>query len=282
MQDSNHEVYDRICILLDEVEARLAEGFPEEGLQLALQAEVLLARHPDASSTDLEVDLQYTLASCQFELHDMGAALRHYEHVRRLDDSDADLDYWQARALFHGWQFKEARRLLETFQPGGSTRAGTFYYRALLEDFRGDHKAADELFLQAQREAPSDYPLPLRMESARAREALDEILQGLPGDVQRSLRNVNIELRLLPDPITHASPEVDPLVTSLYRTLEPAPSGGRMSASNPGIIEVFQRNVELHATDRDELREEIRLTVLHQIGHYLGWDQSPTVHGTLN
>jgi predicted Zn-dependent protease with MMP-like domain len=36
---------------------------------------------------------------------------------------------------------------------------------------------------------------------------------------------------------------------------------------------LFHRNLERAATTREELEEEIRITVLHEIGHHLGWDE---------
>jgi predicted Zn-dependent protease with MMP-like domain len=36
---------------------------------------------------------------------------------------------------------------------------------------------------------------------------------------------------------------------------------------------LFQRNIERAAADRDEVREEIRVTLLHEIGHHVGWDE---------
>jgi predicted Zn-dependent protease with MMP-like domain len=36
---------------------------------------------------------------------------------------------------------------------------------------------------------------------------------------------------------------------------------------------LFQRNLERGASTRGELEEEIRITVLHEIGHHLGWGE---------
>jgi predicted Zn-dependent protease with MMP-like domain len=36
---------------------------------------------------------------------------------------------------------------------------------------------------------------------------------------------------------------------------------------------LFQKNLERAAASREELEEEIRITVLHEIGHHLGWDE---------
>ncbi|MDP6461500.1 MAG: metallopeptidase family protein, partial [Gemmatimonadota bacterium] len=41
----------------------------------------------------------------------------------------------------------------------------------------------------------------------------------------------------------------------------------------PNTIHLFQNNLERFATDRETLENEIRTTVLHEIGHHLGWDE---------
>ena len=40
------------------------------------------------------------------------------------------------------------------------------------------------------------------------------------------------------------------------------------------MVFVFQRNLERVCADREWLAEEIRVTVLHEIGHFLGLDEN--------
>src|SRR5262245_3428420 len=114
MDDSSKEIYDRVAFLLDEVDARLDEGHADEGLELARQAQKLRERHEDVKKkeVDLRIDTHYLLAASLFELGDVAAALREYETVRKLDARDKEIDYWQARALFHAWRFDESDQLL--------------------------------------------------------------------------------------------------------------------------------------------------------------------------
>ena len=39
------------------------------------------------------------------------------------------------------------------------------------------------------------------------------------------------------------------------------------------VVYVFQRNIERIARDRQELIEEARITLLHELGHYLGLEE---------
>jgi predicted Zn-dependent protease with MMP-like domain len=36
---------------------------------------------------------------------------------------------------------------------------------------------------------------------------------------------------------------------------------------------LYQRNLERFARDREELVEQIRITLLHEVGHFLGLDE---------
>lgn len=46
---------------------------------------------------------------------------------------------------------------------------------------------------------------------------------------------------------------------------------------NPAAIEIYQLNIENWCRDRAALSEEIRRTVLHEVGHAVGMDH-PTLH----
>jgi predicted Zn-dependent protease with MMP-like domain len=41
----------------------------------------------------------------------------------------------------------------------------------------------------------------------------------------------------------------------------------------PNTIHLFQRNIERVARDRDDLVEQIRITLYHELGHYLGFEE---------
>ncbi len=259
MHDPTKEVYDRISFLLNEVEARLDEGYPDEALQIAVQARHLIERS-QIDAIDLRVDTHYLMASCHFDLRDIGSALREYDKVRTLDDKDPEIDYWQARALFHSWRFEETQALLQRYQPVPTTRAPALYYFALVSEFMGKHGEADSLFARSEAENPTDYPKPIRLPSDDVQEMLEELVFNLPPDVRKALDRVKIKLTPLPTPSIHASPDFDPLDLGVYRTGEQS-------------IEIFQRNLERVSNDLDDLREELRMTLLNKIGNYLGWDE---------
>jgi predicted Zn-dependent protease with MMP-like domain len=46
-----------------------------------------------------------------------------------------------------------------------------------------------------------------------------------------------------------------------------------MAGSLPDTISIYRIPLEESFPDPDELREEIRITVLHELGHYFGLDE---------
>jgi predicted Zn-dependent protease with MMP-like domain len=71
-----------------------------------------------------------------------------------------------------------------------------------------------------------------------------------------------------------SSPPLSPTILGIFRG---APYGQKASADPwshlPSSIVLYQRNLERFAADRDELVEQIGVTLLHEVGHFLGLDE---------
>ncbi len=92
------------------------------------------------------------------------------------------------------------------------------------------------------------------------RAALDE----LPSGIAAGLRNVAVVVE-----------EENPDDPDLYGLFEGVPltEGGPAAGDLPSRIAIYRRPLEADFSDVDELREEIRITVLHELGHYFGLDE---------
>ena len=89
-------------------------------------------------------------------------------------------------------------------------------------------------------------------------------LDGLPPHIAAALRNVAVVVE-----------DEDPDDPELYGVFDGVPltEGGPAPGDLPNRIAVFRRPLEADFEDVDELREEIRITVLHELGHYCGLDE---------
>jgi predicted Zn-dependent protease with MMP-like domain len=90
--------------------------------------------------------------------------------------------------------------------------------------------------------------------------ALDE----LPPQLAAALVNVAIV-------IEDENPE-DPDLFGLYHGV-PLPERGDMAGQLPDTISIYRIPLEESFPDPEELREEVRITVLHELGHYFGLDE---------
>jgi predicted Zn-dependent protease with MMP-like domain len=92
------------------------------------------------------------------------------------------------------------------------------------------------------------------------RAALDE----LPPDLASALTNVGV--------IVEDENSDDPDLYGLYHGI-PLPERGDMAGLPPDTISIYRLPLEESFPDPEELRDEIRITVLHELAHYFGLDE---------
>ena len=92
------------------------------------------------------------------------------------------------------------------------------------------------------------------------RAALDE----LPPDLASALTNVAVV-------VEDENPE-DPDLFGLYHGV-PLPERGDMAGLPPDTISIYRIPLEDSFPDPEELRSEIRVTVLHELAHHFGLDE---------
>lgn len=92
------------------------------------------------------------------------------------------------------------------------------------------------------------------------REAIDALPEPFAG-----------ALAEVPIIVEEAAPADDPDLYGLYLgtpLTDPSPSHGP-----PPMIAIYMHPLVDDFDDPDELREEVRVTVLHELGHHLGMDE---------
>jgi predicted Zn-dependent protease with MMP-like domain len=102
------------------------------------------------------------------------------------------------------------------------------------------------------------------------------IIDGLPRQFRDQLHNVEFILEERPSDELLRAEGLDPRTDTLYGIYQGVPLPDRSSLDPPLLpdkITIFTEPLLQDFTDPEELREEIRVTVLHEIAHYFGMDE---------
>lgn len=100
----------------------------------------------------------------------------------------------------------------------------------------------------------------------RFEKRVDRVVAGLNPRVRRALSNVAIVVEPLPE-----DGAMDQF--GLYEGIPLAERDHAYSMAVPDRIVIYQEPLELAYPDPIELDEQIKVTVLHEIGHHLGLDE---------
>ena len=94
-----------------------------------------------------------------------------------------------------------------------------------------------------------------------------EVFDALPDDMVRGLENVGIVVEN--QPVGER-----PRLFGQYRGRPLTTRGVYGFGELPDRITLFQNNLQEHSADLDGLRSQVRVTLVHEIGHYFGLDDA--------
>ena len=104
--------------------------------------------------------------------------------------------------------------------------------------------------------------------------AVEQALAAVPKEFQPYLENVVVEVRGRPDRKLMRAEDVPDDILGLYVGIPLEEKGPEMAPSPlPDRILIFRDNLCEMCESWDELVDEIRITVLHEIGHHFGLDE---------
>jgi predicted Zn-dependent protease with MMP-like domain len=249
---------------LDEAWQAFESGDLERALELATAAD-----EDDAATWLLR-------AALRLERGESKAAREACERAERLAGAD-DPDVLWARAeleLAH-WRVDAAYERLERLL--GIERAPAVLERlALVRDLQGRFDEADLLHAEAYELDEQAHPLPARLSDAEFDAVVGEAAQSLPAEFQGALEIVPVVIEPMPplDLLVEGDPlEVPPDLLGLFVGASQLERTDEDPAGQVARIYLFQRNIERTCADRDETIEQVRVTLFHELGHYLGFDE---------
>jgi predicted Zn-dependent protease with MMP-like domain/Tfp pilus assembly protein PilF len=210
------------------------------GLQLDLdrpaEARRTLADVPPAADADTTGEIAREIADLFLATDDPVRAGGWFERAVALDDEDAD--------AWHGI--------------------------GIAAELAGDEEAKRRAWLKTMElDTEQDEHLPALLSEKQMADVAEEALTELPERARRLLVDVPVLIADRPAPSDVAS-GLDPRLLGLFAGVaypEVSALGGTPQLTQ---ILLFRRNLERVAFDEEELRTEIRTTLLHETGHFFG------------
>ncbi len=96
---------------------------------------------------------------------------------------------------------------------------------------------------------------------------VDEAMEELPPELMARITNLEITIENRPP-----ADEEEAGLLGLYEGIPLTERGSDYFGVLPDRITLFKRNIEDEAVDADDVREVVRVTVLHEIAHHFGID----------
>ena len=248
------------------VESALDAGRDEEALQLAEAA-------LEKGEGD-RLDLLYLAADALLALGQPREAEQRLRAVLAEDPSCPTSRCWLAMALFRQCRFKEARVEVERSLESDRAPTDAHIVLGLLLEREEDFEGADEKFEFAHETDPDRFHLPIRISRREFDQQVRLAARKLPRQFRRHLERVPVIVQDVPSQelLRGSGEEFDPEILGLFDGT-PLPETADAIELRPNYIYLFQRNLERMARDREDLVEQITITLHHELGHYLGLDE---------
>jgi tetratricopeptide (TPR) repeat protein len=201
-------------------------------------------------------------------------ALPHLERAVATLADDPDAVYERGVALFELCRFAEAQRAFERALALAPDDPWTLRQLGLLAERSGETERAGGLLARARLLAPDDFPAELPVDPGAFEAEVRAAAAALPDPERRALEGVPLEIEELPDAedLLAVDPPLSPSILGLFRG--PSEDEPCTAADGPRCraIVLYRRNLVRFARDRKELSEQVRVTLLHELGHLHGED----------
>jgi predicted Zn-dependent protease with MMP-like domain len=114
----------------------------------------------------------------------------------------------------------------------------------------------------------------IAMERRAFEDLIQEAMQELPKEFQEKLTNVAIIVEDYPSPetVTRLNLLPDETLFGLYEGVPLTERGFFAEPLHPDRILLFQRAIEDECESTEEIKEEIKVTLVHEIAHFFGID----------
>jgi predicted Zn-dependent protease with MMP-like domain/Flp pilus assembly protein TadD len=240
--------------------------------QALVLCDELLGGKPELPRLDrgTEGEVYYLKAKAAFYLDDLDGALFLVRRALKTAGEVAIYRSFDGQILFELGRFEEAKRSLDAAVAMDPEAGHAVYHLALVLERLGAGEEASNAFAKANALDPERYPLPTEVVEIFFRQAAAEALDNLPRSIREYVEEVPVLVEDWPSRQLMAEENVSPQILGIY--IGVPRTEAELSAQPHDLTRVilFKKNLEKICRDRDDLIEQIQVTVRHEIGHHLG------------
>lgn len=263
--DETKDAEERYDALVDEAHDALDHEDYERAVELAREAIAL---------SPAEAEGYFVAGLAFFDLGDFASALDYLSEAAANSREDPVIRTYEAAARFALGEEDVAEKLLRSAIRDDPEFTDALYWLSMVVERSGRYGEADALLADCARLDPEQHHLPYRMSREELERDLENVLRELPPAIAAVLRDVPIMIEDLPSKEMLAGPEpLAPDILGLFAGAARPETSVFDAAAGPTAVYLFKRNLERIASSREDLLEEARITLVHEIGHYLGLDE---------
>jgi predicted Zn-dependent protease with MMP-like domain/Flp pilus assembly protein TadD len=267
---------------------RAMDADPEYVLPMLFSAELLLAPDGDPDEALKLIDAALDLAEEEDEVLDAmllrvealvargdadGEALASLDQLPPVDMPDAIYHLRAGRAYCDLDRPAPAIHHLEralALGPEGAWQADAWHGLGSAHEIAGEPEAQARAWNKVRELDLAEAAPPWGISKEAFDGAASEALEQLPPRVRKLLENVPILASDYPDPELIADGH-DPRMLGFFSGVPyPEKSNASGSAGHLDTVHLFQRNIERLCRTREEVYDEVVITILHETGHFFG------------
>lgn len=264
----NDDTHDPDLQPVEAIYDALDRGEPERALELARQSR---------PAEDDDPVVRFLGGVALLELDRPEEAVDELARASALDPEDAEFRANLAMALFRCCRFDKAGAAAADALAASKDLPDAHYVLGMTREREGRFDEAENCFAEASRIDPEAFPAPHRLEDAEFERQLAKAREWLPEEFRKRLDEVVVTIEPLPSEaiLLEEDPPLDPELLGLFVGISLAErSSFSVGGELPPRILLFKRNLERAYPDPDALTREIARTLHHELGHYLGLDES--------
>ncbi len=246
------------------------------GFEMALNlADDLLSGRTELPRLEgpIQAEVYYLKSKALFYLDDLEGAIFLVRRAIKASGDHPVYSAFEGQILFELGRFEQAQHVLEHAAAIDPDAAHVAYYLGLVFERLERSEESAEAFVHANALDPTHYPCPTEISQPDFEEAVNEAISNLPRSIREYIENVPVLSAELPDRDLITRENVSPQILGIFMGTPRTEAMETSQAPDLDRVLLFRKNHEKICRDRDELVEQIQITVRHEIGHFLGLDE---------